>query len=526
MRLVRHPARSRPAPASATSSAPRGATAPGEAGTVSRHGWVGRVLRTRVLPVGAVVALAAALPGGGVAGEGLAGLSLAAAEGSGHRWTALTEAAADPVDDLNKQMLKMVRSGAGVVAGGRSDDAVTLAADPGRKLKVTGAAGNVSVSDIPEVAMRAYTRAERVLAMSDPECRLSWSVLAAIGRVESNHGRYEGVTLAEDGFGSRPIRGLSLDGTGGVGKVVDTDRGRLDGDVRFDRAMGPMQFIPATWESVGVDADGDGERNADNIFDAAVGAGVYLCSGGGDLTDPAALREALHRYNPSDAYVDQVTRLARAYLSGAGMGGLEFGSPDGGYAWDGPGSALSPYDDDYFDFDADYYGADLGFDVEVEAPPIFLTPSTPANPAPPPALALRPADRQQPPSGPAPHRARLADRRGSRRPRRPGPRHRPRRTTPPTTVPTDTAHDRPHHTARRPSHHTAHDRPHHAADDRHPPSPPHRRRRHPPSPPHRRRPSPPHRPHRPHHTADDHTPLSARVPDRPGDRRTGAPASR
>ena len=55
--------------------------------------------------------------------------------------------------------------------------------------------------------------------------------------------------------------GPRLDGRRGVQEVSDTDAGLLDGDERFDRAVGPMQFIPSTWSVVGVDADNDGQRN-------------------------------------------------------------------------------------------------------------------------------------------------------------------------------------------------------------------------------------------------------------------------
>jgi hypothetical protein len=48
-------------------------------------------------------------------------------------------------------------------------------------------------SGIPEVALRAYRGAELALATGDPSCGVTWSLLAAIGRVESNHGRFGGV---------------------------------------------------------------------------------------------------------------------------------------------------------------------------------------------------------------------------------------------------------------------------------------------------------------------------------------------
>ena len=118
---------------------------------------------------------------------------------------------------------------------------------------------------------------------SDPSCHLDWSILAGIGRVESNHGRYGGSQVYADGSTSPHIVGLALNGVGNVASISDTDDGKLDGDTTWDRAVGPMQFIPSTWAVVGTDADGDGVRDPHDIDDAALSAGVYLCAGDRDL---------------------------------------------------------------------------------------------------------------------------------------------------------------------------------------------------------------------------------------------------
>jgi membrane-bound lytic murein transglycosylase B len=325
----------------------------------------GRVLRTRALPAAAVLAVTLALPGQGLDATFAAVSTAAHQAGLAQGFPGLGDLAAGALRGLDKDLLKLA-AGVDLASGDGSGD-TTLAADPGRRLLTAGA---LDAGDIPEVAMRAYGRAERVIAMSDPQCGLTWSLLAAIGRVESNHGRYQGVTLRADGFGSRPIRGVPLDGRGGVARVADTDRGALDGDVVVDRAVGPMQFIPATWKSVGVDADGDGTRNPDNIFDAALATGVYLCAGDTDLTDPAQLRDALHRYNPSEDYVDLVIRLARAYAGDGGPTGPGYRIP-GGYR---PGRGGAP----------DRGG--VTFDREFELPPLARPLRQPANPAPPPAM--------------------------------------------------------------------------------------------------------------------------------------------
>lgn len=172
--------------------------------------------------------------------------------------------------------------------------------------------------DIPETALAAYRHAEAVLATSSPTCHLSWTLLAAIGQVESDNGRYGGAAMYTNGDVSPGILGPVLDGRGGVGAIRDTDNGRLDGNTVWDRAVGPMQFIPSTWAAYGADGNGDGVRNPQNIYDAALAAADYLCAGGGDLQVPAQERAAILRYNHSAAYVSLVLRLQQAYAHGQG----------------------------------------------------------------------------------------------------------------------------------------------------------------------------------------------------------------
>jgi Transglycosylase SLT domain len=172
-------------------------------------------------------------------------------------------------------------------------------------------------SGIPSVAVDAYVRAAGRLATEDPSCGIRWTLLAAIGRVESNHGRFGGAMLRDDGYPTRPIRGIPLDGRPNVALIRDTDRGRLDGDTRYDRAVGPMQFIPTTWEFVGVDGNGDGRRDPNNLFDAAYGAARYLCDGDADLRNADARARAVRLYNNADEYVRVVLNLADMYETGA-----------------------------------------------------------------------------------------------------------------------------------------------------------------------------------------------------------------
>ena len=97
-------------------------------------------------------------------------------------------------------------------------------------------------------------------------------------------------------------------------EIPDTDGGKLDGDATHDRAMGPFQFIPETWRRYGVDANGDGKADPDNIDDAALSAARYLCvSAGGDMTTPQGWEKAVKVYNNSMAYVIDVRDHANAY---------------------------------------------------------------------------------------------------------------------------------------------------------------------------------------------------------------------
>jgi len=174
-----------------------------------------------------------------------------------------------------------------------------------------------STGGIPAAALSAYQRAAHIIEGTDPACRLSWPLLAAIGRVESDHGRYAGNRLSPEGVATPGIYGIPLTGSGGTARIDDTDAGMYDEDARFDRAVGPMQFIPSTWSVVGVDGDGDQKRDPQDIDDAALAAAVYLCSGKEDLTTESGVGTAVYRYNHSYDYVSLVKSIADGYADGS-----------------------------------------------------------------------------------------------------------------------------------------------------------------------------------------------------------------
>ncbi|WP_182525594.1 lytic transglycosylase domain-containing protein [Nocardioides dongkuii] len=203
------------------------------------------------------------------------------------------------------------------------------------------AVSTASTAAIPSAALAAYQRAETVINAADKSCNVSWQLVAAVGRVESDHGRYAGNTLDDQGVATPGIYGIALDGSRNTQAIRDTDAGQFDNDVKWDRAVGPMQFIPSTWSVVGVDADGDDARNPQDIDDAALASAVYLCSGDDDLSTVAGQRAAVYRYNHSQSYVDLVLSIMNAYLDGE-YTSVPNGTTAAGYIVPDPGYTPPP----------------------------------------------------------------------------------------------------------------------------------------------------------------------------------------
>ncbi|MET1133429.1 MAG: lytic murein transglycosylase [Aeromicrobium sp.] len=166
---------------------------------------------------------------------------------------------------------------------------------------------------IPLRAMQAYARTEISQRESAPQCSLSWNTLAGVGSVESAHGTLGGAGLDAAGVPSRKIIGPPLNGEDGTRAIEATKESTaLHGDERWDRAVGPFQFLTSSWEQYGADADGDGRADPHDIDDAALGAANHLCAQERDLAAEGWV-PAVFAYNNSMAYVEKVRGIADSY---------------------------------------------------------------------------------------------------------------------------------------------------------------------------------------------------------------------
>lgn len=180
---------------------------------------------------------------------------------------------------------------------------------------ILGAGGTTppvaAVAGIPEPALRAYQ------AAGDYCTGLRWELLAGIGSVESRHGTIGGASAHPASKEVTPqIFGPRLDGSPGIRALP---MGRWLGwwglTGPWQQAVGPMQFLPGTFDAWAIDADGDGVTNPHDLDDAVMTAANYLCQGAdGEITDE---RAALLRYNRSDAYIAEVLAYADALESAA-----------------------------------------------------------------------------------------------------------------------------------------------------------------------------------------------------------------
>jgi hypothetical protein len=189
-------------------------------------------------------------------------------------------------------------------------DPAALAAGVGTGTGSSGSRADVPNGPlgIPGVVLDAYEHAQAVLGADQPGCKLPWWLLAGIGKIESSQA--ENGEVDANGTTLRPILGPELNGSHGFAALPAILGGEWTGDAVWQRAVGPMQFLPSTWLEWG------NGGNPNNVYDAAIAAGRYLCDGGRDLSVPAQQAAAVFSYNHSDSYVQIVLLWANAYRNG------------------------------------------------------------------------------------------------------------------------------------------------------------------------------------------------------------------
>lgn len=230
------------------------------------------------------------------------------------------EAAADPAVTASEFVFALGAGGHTVAAYLDPPPDVAPAKLPGRARAKSAAVRPgkrhvEAVSGIPSTVLAAYQNTTETLRSSQPRCRLAMPLLAAIGKVESGHARGGDVDAA--GTTRTPILGPPLNGAPGIAAIGDTDGGAYDRDTTWDRAVGPMQFIPSTWRVWASDGNSDGSGDPNNIYDATLAAGRYLCAAGVNLATGDGLRRAVLAYNHSQHYLQVVLSWMRVYAGGA-----------------------------------------------------------------------------------------------------------------------------------------------------------------------------------------------------------------
>ena len=176
---------------------------------------------------------------------------------------------------------------------GLLDPPASGAAGESREEELRIAREEIVVEPVEELPLSGYRRLYKQAA-EDYGFGPDWYVLMAVGKVESDHGENMGPSSAG--------------------------------------AMGPMQFMPSTWETSGVDGNGDGVPNIMDPEDAIPAGAKYLADNGA----PEDWYSALFAYNGAGWYVREVLEVAEQYRLLAGDDSV------GPYGFEGPAPETTP----------------------------------------------------------------------------------------------------------------------------------------------------------------------------------------
>jgi Peptidase family M23/Transglycosylase SLT domain len=194
---------------------------------------------------------------------------------------------------------------------------------PHRRLALVLGAGLLAVAGVPAVAIMGLAgvagrdsappgagataagvpaRAAKAYQAAAGRCDgLDWTLLAAIGAVETNHGQHAGAAIDPGTGEARPwIFGPALNGQNHTAAIpIKRWSGWWGLTGPWQRAVGPMQFLPTTFDAHAVDADQDGTTNPHDIDDAAATTANFICTSAGERVDGTT--DVARIYNPGDA---------------------------------------------------------------------------------------------------------------------------------------------------------------------------------------------------------------------------------
>lgn len=143
---------------------------------------------------------------------------------------------------------------------------------------------------IPELVYYAYRAAEMQMAVDNPECGVPWNLLAAIGRVASQH--------ADGGR-------TDILGTLTAPKIAP------------DGALGPMLLPAGAWEEHRADGNADGTEDPQNVFDATLAASAWMCATGVPVREPDGEARAVALFDGSPEFLANVREWSATYAKGA-----------------------------------------------------------------------------------------------------------------------------------------------------------------------------------------------------------------
>jgi hypothetical protein len=159
-------------------------------------------------------------------------------------------------------------------------------------------------SKVEREAREAKEKAEaEAKAAAEAKAKASRTVVARENRVYSDPSNFDEIYVrAQNAYGvdARILSAIHQVETGRSGSSTITNHSGSG-------ATGPMQFMPSTWRRYGVDGNGDGIADINNVEDAIFSAAKYLKACG-----YPNVQKALYGYNPSTSYYNKVMNIAHS----------------------------------------------------------------------------------------------------------------------------------------------------------------------------------------------------------------------